>query len=328
MCKLNQKYLLEVKDLKKYYPIGKNFWGKSKSIVKAVNGVSLTISKGETVGLVGESGCGKSTLGRCILKLEEATAGNVVFQGHDMLHMSGEKLKKARRSMQPIFQDPFASLNPRKTVRQILLDPYKVHNLYTLSERLKHIEKLLQLVGLRKEHADRYPHEFSGGQRQRIAIARALTLQPSLIIADEAVSALDVSIQAQILNLMVDLQNQLGLAYLFISHDLSVVRHISDRVAVMYLGQIVELAPTKELYSNPQHPYTTALLAAAPTADPEKRQSRAILTGDLQAFNDVEQKCAFWGRCQKRKPDCEDHNILELKHIGGGHYVACCGLDE
>jgi len=325
----NQSKLVEIINLKKTYPMGKTFFGKPKSTVKAVNGVSLTIDKGETVGLVGESGCGKSTLGRCILKLEDATEGKVLFQGNDMLHMSREELKQTRRQVQPVFQDPFASLNPRKTVRQILLDPYKVHNLHSPKERLERIEELLNLVGLRPEHADRYPHEFSGGQRQRIAIARALALHPSLVIADEAVSALDVSIQAQILNLMVDLQNTLNLTYLFISHDLSVVRHIADRVAVMYLGEIVEMAPTQQLYSNPQHPYTKALLAAAPIADPEKRGTRTVLKGDLPTLEELDQDCgcAFWNRCTEKKEYCDKNSHLALEHIGEDHYVSCCGRE-
>ncbi len=321
------KELLKVTNLKKHYPVEKNLFGKPKTFVKAVDGVSFSIAPGETLGLVGESGCGKSTLGRCILRLEEANCGSVIFNNEDLYAMSGKELRSARRNMQPIFQDPFASLNPRKTIRQILTDPFEVHKLYNTSERYEQICKLLALVGMRKEHTERYPHEFSGGQRQRIAIARALALNPLLVIADESVSALDVSIQAQILNLMVDLQEQFGLAYLFISHDLSVVRHISDRVAVMYLGKIVEIAPVGLLYSNPRHPYTKALLAAAPIPDPEKKSAKPELQGELPSPLDFTTGCPFFSRCPDKNDLCELYDDAGLKCIDDEHYVSCCGLD-
>lgn len=313
--------LLEIKNLKKQFPAKSGFFGKTK-MVHAVDGIDLTINKGETISLVGESGCGKSTAGRCIIRLIEPTEGEILYQGEDILNKSAGELRRLRKEMQFIFQDPFASLNPRKTVRQILSAPLIVHGIGSATERRKKVEDIIETVGLSKKQLDRYPHQFSGGQRQRIGIARALILRPKLIIADEPVSALDVSIQAQILNLLQDLQKEFKLTYLFISHDLSVVRHISDRVAVMYLGKIVEVTGKKELYENPEHPYTKALLSSVPVPDPEHVRERIVLKGDLPSPSNPPSGCKFHTRCPICVSKCSiDSPQLEEK--SPSHSVSC-----
>lgn len=314
--------LLEVKGLKKYFPISGGLFGSTTSMVKAVDDVSFTVHAGETLGIVGESGCGKSTTGRAILRLIEPTDGEVLFQGQSMTELKGEALRQARRDFQIVFQDPYASLNPRMSIGAILEEPLKIHGVKSSAERKARVKQLLETVGLTEAHYDRYPHEFSGGQRQRIGIARALITQPKLIIADEPVSALDVSIQSQILNLMKDLQEQFNLTYVFISHDLSVVRHISDRVGVMYLGRMVELAPKKSLYEQPLHPYTQALLSAVPHPDPTKARDRIVLTGDVPSPANPPSGCAFHTRCHACMEVCKT-NRPELKETAGGHWVAC-----
>ncbi|WP_126424962.1 ABC transporter ATP-binding protein [Brevibacillus marinus] len=313
--------LLEVKALKKHFPVKRGFWGK-KGVVRAVDGVDLTVYPGETVSIVGESGCGKSTTGRCILRLIEPTEGQIWFAAEEVTRLNGEKLRQMRRNMQFVFQDPYASLNPRKTIRQILSDPLIVHGIGSVTERRRRVEEIVEVVGLSKSQLDRYPHEFSGGQRQRIGIARALVLRPKLIIADEPVSALDVSIQAQILNLLKDLQREFQLTYLFISHDLSVVRHISDRVAVMYLGKVVEVAEKKRLYANPAHPYTQALLSAVPVPDPDASRERIILEGDLPSPANPPAGCTFHPRCPYCMEICRT-TAPPLKQVGDGHFVSC-----
>ncbi|MEJ8547554.1 dipeptide ABC transporter ATP-binding protein [Brevibacillus borstelensis] len=313
--------LLEIKSLTKHFISKKGFFGQEK-VVRAVDGVDLTIYPGETVSIVGESGCGKSTTGRCILRLIEPTAGEVYFEGRDICKLSPAELRGARRDMQLVFQDPFASLNPRKTVGRILEDPLIVHGIGTPAERKKRVEEMIEIVGLSKQHLGRFPHEFSGGQRQRIGIARALILRPKLIVADEPVSALDVSIQAQILNLMQDLQKEFQLTYLFISHDLSVVRHISDRVAVMYLGRVVEVADKASLYEKPTHPYTQALLSAVPVPDPKREVQRIILEGDLPSPSNPPAGCTFHPRCRSCMEVCKSEIPL-LRQKEEGHWVSC-----
>ncbi|MDA5108320.1 dipeptide ABC transporter ATP-binding protein [Brevibacillus thermoruber] len=313
--------LLEVRGLKKYFPVKTGFWGREK-VVRAVDGVHLTVYPGETLSIVGESGCGKSTTGRCILRLIEPTEGEILFQGRDIRALNAAELRAARRDMQLVFQDPFASLNPRKTVGQILQDPLIVHGIGTPAERRKRVEEMIEIVGLTRQHLDRFPHEFSGGQRQRIGIARALILRPKLVVADEPVSALDVSIQAQILNLLKDLQREFQLTYLFISHDLSVVRHISDRVAVMYLGKVVEVADKKALYERPAHPYTQALLSAVPVPDPTREVNRIILEGDLPSPANPPSGCQFHPRCRHCMEVCRT-TVPPLKEAKPGHLVAC-----
>ena len=310
--------LLKVQNLKKYYPISQGLWGRDAGHVKAVDDVSFDISPGETLGLVGESGCGKTTTGRAILRLIDATSGTVRFKNTDILSLGKKQLRALRRHMQIIFQDPYGSLNPRLTIGGILSEPLKIHGDKTKDR----VADLLNTVGLSPDVARRYPHEFSGGQRQRIGIARALAVKPQFIVADEPVSALDVSIQAQIVNLLQDLQAQFGLAYLFIAHDLSVVKHISNRVAVMYLGKIVELAESQELYDNPQHPYTRALLSSIPVPDPRIRGSRTILTGDVPSPVNIPSGCAFHPRCPEATPDCARRKPA-LLDIEPGHSVAC-----
>jgi oligopeptide transport system ATP-binding protein len=313
--------LLEVRGLKKYFPVQTGFWGREK-VVRAVDGVHLTVYPGETLSIVGESGCGKSTTGRCILRLIEPTEGEILFQGRDIRALNAAGLRAARRDMQLVFQDPFASLNPRKTVGQILQDPLIVHGIGTPAERRKRVEEMIEIVGLTRQHLDRFPHEFSGGQRQRIGIARALILRPKLVVADEPVSALDVSIQAQILNLLKDLQREFQLTYLFISHDLSVVRHISDRVAVMYLGKVVEVADKTALYERPTHPYTQALLSAVPVPDPTREVNRIILEGDLPSPANPPSGCHFHPRCRHCMEVCRT-TVPPLKEAEPGHLVAC-----
>lgn len=310
--------ILEVRNLKKHFNVGKG------AILKAVDGVSFTINKGETLGLVGESGCGKSTTGRTIIRLYDATDGEVIFNGKDVHKLNNHEMKSFNREMQMIFQDPYASLNPRMTVADIIAEGIDIHGLATGKERMKRVYDLLETVGLNKEHANRFPHEFSGGQRQRIGIARALAVEPSFIIADEPISALDVSIQAQVVNLLEKLQKEKGLTYLFIAHDLSMVKYISDRVGVMYLGALVELAGSEELYEDPLHPYTEALLSAIPIPDPdiERSRERVILEGDVPSPINPPSGCRFRTRCPKAMPECATM-VPEWKEVKPKHWVAC-----
>jgi oligopeptide/dipeptide ABC transporter ATP-binding protein len=309
--------LVRVRGLFKHFPVA-----NSDDVVRAVDGVTFEILRGETLGLVGESGCGKSTVGRCLLRLIEPTRGEVEFDGRDVLRTSGAELRALRREMQIIFQDPYASLNPRMRVRDIVSEPLVIHGIGDKSERRERVAELLRKVGLDPDYRDRYPHEFSGGQRQRIGIARALALNPKLIVADEPVSALDVSVQAQVINLLEDLQTEFSLTYLFISHGLAVVEHISDRVAVMYLGRIVEVAPAEELYANPLHPYTRALLSAIPVPDPTRKRDRIVLKGDVPTPINPPSGCRFHTRCPVAIPDCARIDP-DLREITPGHTAAC-----
>ena len=318
--------LLNIENLEQHFPIKGGFLGRTVNHVKAVDGVTFSIDKGETVAVVGESGCGKSTTGRAILRLDEPTGGKVEFEGQDVLAMSKDEMRKMRKDMQIIFQDPYASLNPRKTVRQTLWEAMDIQKVVPRKERNARIIELMETVGLQKHQIDRYPHEFSGGQRQRIGIARALSVNPKLIICDEAVSALDVSIQAQVLNLLKRLQRELGLTYLFISHDLGVVRHIADRIIVMYLGKIVEIGDTDSIFENPQHPYTKALLSAIPVPDPKKKAQRIFLRGDVPSPIDPPTGCRFHTRCPFATEQCRtEEPLLEKKDSEneGFHNVAC-----
>ncbi|AOR23986.1 ABC transporter ATP-binding protein [Clostridium taeniosporum] len=319
----DKEVILEVKDLCKYFPVSKGLF-KGKSYVKAVDRVSFTINKGETLGLVGESGCGKTTTGRTILKLYNPTSGKVIFKGKDITEYSVKDMVSLRKEMQMIFQDPYASLDPRMTVGDIIGEAIDIHGLYKGKERTKRIRSLLTKVGLASDHINRYPHEFSGGQRQRIGIARALAVQPSLIVCDEPISALDVSIQAQVINMLEDLQKELGLTYLFIAHDLSMVKHISTHIGVMYLGRMVEKGESNAVYSESLHPYTQALLSAVPIPDPEEAKSneRIILEGDIPSPIDPPPGCRFQGRCRYAKPICKEIDP-ELKEVKPGHFVAC-----
>jgi oligopeptide transport system ATP-binding protein len=317
--------LLDVKNLVMHFPLTQGIiFQRRVGAVQAVDDVTFQVRKGETLGLVGESGCGKSTTGRAILQLYKPTSGEVVFEGRDLTKLDGGDMRKMRRHLQMIFQDPYASLNPRMTVGSIISEPMQIHNLVSRDQRSRRVQELLETVGLNPYFANRYPHEFSGGQRQRIGVARALAASPDFIVADEPVSALDVSIQAQIVNLLEDLQSQFNLTYLFIAHDLSVVRHISDRIAVMYLGKLVELADRDALYADPLHPYTKALLSAVPIPDPvvEKRRERIILTGDVPSPINPPSGCHFHTRCPYMMPVCREIDPHFVDQ-GGGHFVAC-----
>jgi oligopeptide/dipeptide ABC transporter ATP-binding protein len=316
--------LVEVRGLIKHFPLSSGLVVKKKAVLKAVDGISFTIGRGETMGLVGESGCGKTTAGRTMVRLYEPTAGEMLFEGKDVFQMNDAELLEARRHMQMIFQDPYSSLNPRMTVGDIIGEPLDIHRLAAGKERTERVYELLSLVRLSKEHAGRFPHEFSGGQRQRIGFARALAVEPSFVVCDEPISALDVSIQAQMVNMLQEMQEKLGLTYLFIAHDLSMVKHISNRVAVMYLGKIVELAESVELYRNPLHPYTKALLSAIPIPDPEveAQRQRIILEGDVPSPINPPSGCHFRTRCQKAMPICAEQEP-EFKQQAPGHFAAC-----
>ncbi len=320
----HKEVLIEVRDLKKYFPVRGSLLGSKKQVLKAVDGVTLSIYKGETLGLVGESGCGKTTVGRTILKLYAPTDGRIIFEGNDITDLNERQMRPYRKKMQIIFQDPYASLNPRMTVGDIIAESIDIHNIARGEERKAIIYDLLSKVGLNKEHANRYPHEFSGGQRQRIGIARALAVNPEFIVCDEPISALDVSIQAQIVNLLEDLQEELGLTYLFIAHDLSMVKHISNRIGVMYLGKLVELAPSDELYDRSLHPYTRALLSAIPVPDPDAAQQRKriILEGDVPTPINPPSGCRFRTRCPIAREVCAQEEPV-MRDYGGGHMVAC-----
>ena len=315
--------LIEVKDLRKYFPMGKGVFSRSRDYVKAVDGVDLFIRRGETLALVGESGCGKTTLGRAIIRLIEPTSGEVFFEGENILNLRHEKLRTVRQKMQIIFQDPYFSLDPRQSVGSIISEPFVIHDIGNRKEREKRVVNLMEMVGLSPDHYTRYPHEFSGGQRQRIGIARALALQPEFIVCDEPVSALDVSIQAQVINVLKGLQERFSLTYLFISHDLSVVKHVSDRVAVMYLGRVVELASKAGLYKSSYHPYTEALLSASPIPDPEVERERIILEGDVPSAINPPRGCHFNPRCPYVGDKCRDDPPPPLEEIRGGHWVKC-----
>ena len=316
--------LLSVRQLTKHYPRRSGVFGGSKGVVKAVDGVSFEVYPGETLALVGESGCGKTTTGRAILRLIEPTSGEVTFDGQDVLHLDSTTLRRLRRKMQIIFQDPFSSLNPRMTIGAIVREGLTIHNIAKGADADRRVIQLLEEVGLRPEYANRYPHEFSGGQRQRVGIARALSVEPRFIVCDEPVSALDVSVQAQVINLLQDLQRERGLSYLFIAHDLSVVEHIADRVAVMYLGHIVELATAQDLYREPLMPYTQALLSAVPVPDPAARRDRIVLQGDVPSPANPPTGCVFHPRCHHPRKDAACQSIVPpLEEKAPGHYVAC-----
>ncbi|MEO5509155.1 MAG: oligopeptide/dipeptide ABC transporter ATP-binding protein [Longimicrobiales bacterium] len=316
--------MLVVRDLQKFFPIRTGFFSRHTGDVKAVDGVSFWLRKGETLGLVGESGSGKTTTGRAVLRLEDATAGTAFFDGHDIFKMDRDDLQKLRRRAQIVFQDPYGSLNPRMTVSETLREVLKVHKLATGKQAEVRVRELLKMVGLLPFHADRYPHEFSGGQRQRIGIARALAVEPDLIVCDEPVSALDVSVQAQVLNLLQDLQERLSLTYLFIAHDLGVVEHVSDRIAVMYLGRIVELGDAKTITSAPRHPYTKALLSAVPVAQPGRAHERIVLSGDIPSPSNPPPGCPFHPRCQHPLKDADCARIVPpLAEKAPSHFAAC-----
>lgn len=321
----NDEMLLEVKDLKKYFPVAGGLFSKTVGYVKAVDGISFGVRRGETLGLVGESGCGKTTIGKVLLRLQEATAGQVFFEGRDILGLGREEMRKLRREMQIIFQDPYASLNPRMTVGEIVGEPLEIHGVAKGAEKAKRVTNLLEVVGLASYHARRHPHEFSGGQRQRIGIARALAINPKLIVCDESVSALDVSIQSQVINLMGDLQKEFNLTYLFIAHNLSVVKHISNRVGVMYLGKMMEISPSDELYANPLHPYTEALMSAIPIPDPTIHRNRIVLEGDVPSPVNPPSGCRFHTRCRYATQVGEKCITVEppMTEVVPDHWVAC-----
>ena len=318
----DKKVLLEVQKVKKEFVTSKSLTGKPLKIVHAVDSVDLTIYEGETIGVVGESGCGKSTLGRCILQLIRPTAGNVLYRGEDITKLNKEQMRQMRRKMQLIFQDPYASLNPRMTVLELIMAPLEAFGIGTMEERVQRVKEIMELVGMPENMMNRYPHEFSGGQRQRIVIARALVLNPEFVVCDEPVSALDVSVRAQVLNLIQELKKKKHLTYMFISHDLSVVKYISDRIAVMYLGLIVEIAEKNELYNNPQHPYTKALLSAIPIPDVDNNMKRDILTGDGPSPLNPPSGCYFHTRCKYATERCKTE-CPALHDVGNGHMVAC-----
>ncbi len=320
--------ILQVKGLKKHFPVKDNLlFSKPSKFVKAVDDVSFDVYKGETLGIVGESGCGKSTMARLVTQLIRPTAGSVLFKGKDLATLPEKEMKKERKSIQMIFQNPYASLDPRKTVEQLIMEPLVIHDVGTRREREQRVKELLEVVGLSEYHAQRYPHEFSGGQRQRINIARALALNPDLVICDESVSALDVSIQAQVINLLKDLQSKFQLTYMFISHDLNVVRYISDRIAVMYLGKVVELGTYEEIYRSPQHPYTRALLSAVPKESPFEQKERIILSGDVPSPMNPPSGCHFHKRCPYAVDKCKSEAPV-LRDFQNGHMVSCHLLGE
>ncbi|GFZ29479.1 ABC transporter ATP-binding protein [Clostridium zeae] len=320
----SDKVLIEVKDLKKYFPVKNKFIGGEQKFVKAVDGVSFDIKKGETFGLVGESGCGKSTLGRSITRLYDITSGDIFFEGTNIAKFNRREMKEYNRRMQIIFQDPYSSLNPNMNVEELISEPLLLHSNLSKKDRIDKIQHLLEMVGLKKTDMEKFPHEFSGGQCQRIGIARAISTEPDFILCDEPISALDVSIQAQVVNMLEDLQKEMGLTYLFVAHDLSMVRHISDRIGVMYLGNLVEISESNELYNNPLHPYTKALLSAIPIADPKKAKiaERQIIEGDIPSPIDIPSGCRFHTRCPYAKPICKEITP-KMKEVEGGHSVAC-----
>ncbi len=322
MTEKSKTPLLEVKDLKKWFPAKKSPFSREKVFIKAVDGVSFTLNEGETLGVVGESGCGKSTMGRSVLRLLEPTGGQVIFNGVDYTALKDKELRDSRKDLQIIFQDPYASLDPRMTIGDIIAEPLDIQLKLPAKERMQRVLETMERAGLNTRFMNRYPHEFSGGQRQRIGIARAIVLNPKIMVCDEPVSALDVSIQAQVINLLMDLQKEMGMAYIFISHDLSVIKHISDRVAVMYLGHLVEIADKKDIYAHPMHPYTVALLSAIPVPDRKHKKEKIVLEGDLPSPANPPSGCVFHTRCYKAQDICKTE-VPELKDCGNGHCCAC-----
>lgn len=322
MTEKSKTPLLEVKDLKKWFPAKKSPFSREKVFIKAVDGVSFTLNEGETLGVVGESGCGKSTMGRSVLRLLEPTGGQVIFNGVDYTALKDKELRDSRKDLQIIFQDPYASLDPRMTIGDIIAEPLDIQLKLPAKERMQRVLETMERAGLNTRFVNRYPHEFSGGQRQRIGIARAIVLNPKIMVCDEPVSALDVSIQAQVINLLMDLQKEMGMAYIFISHDLSVIKHISERVAVMYLGHLVEIADKKDIYAHPMHPYTVALLSAIPVPDRKHKKEKIVLEGDLPSPANPPSGCVFHTRCYKAQDICKTE-VPELKDCGNGHCCAC-----